>query len=76
MKYAQLLGEFLGYPDCCIQAFLKRDKKPTSFKLRGTGYIPCEECNKLDEKTLIERIQSKRKCPVPFPKARRIKDVL
>ena len=66
-------GLFLGYPRCCIKEFmniLEGDipKDLEERKLRGTGYVPCLECNKnYTEKELIDRIDSARRVDLIFP---------
>jgi len=66
-----MVGKYLGYPDCCIAEFLNilivGGIAPR--KLEGTGYVPCETCDKLLESELIERINSKRICKTRFPLA-------
>lgn len=42
-----LIGVGLGYPTCCIKAFvdLEHMLDPEKRKLTGTGFIPCARCN-------------------------------
>lgn len=42
-----LMGYGLGYPTCCIKAFLLLSHltDPTIRKLQGTRFIPCVHCN-------------------------------
>lgn len=42
-----LMGYGLGYPTCCIKAFLELSHMTdyTVRKLQGTGFIPCIHCN-------------------------------
>lgn len=65
---AYRLGRQLGYPDCCIYAFCTEDyvTRPTR-KFDGTGYVPCEECNKKTEGELFSEISKNRKCDTIFP---------
>lgn len=68
-------GRYFGYPDCCIAEFLQRvikhlngeKLKPLGRKLSGTGYIPCESCNKKTKAELIAVIAKNRKHSKPFP---------
>ena len=63
-----VFGKYYGYPDCCIAEFEslghigKRDRK-----LTGTGYMPCEKCNKKSVNTLKFIISINRICPISFP---------
>lgn len=69
-----VLGVMLGYPDCCIADFLNRitgnSVKITKRKLYGTGFVPCEHCNRTkSEKELINEINANRKIKQRFPNA-------
>ncbi len=75
------LGEYYGYPSCCIAEFLEfvlgvMMKKITvenpekhadrnNRKLNYSGYIPCCECNKKTEKELINVINANRHPELP-----------
>ena len=70
------LGAWLGYPRCCVEYFDERlyryivlGEFPSQVprKLDGTGYIPCDACNQLDEEVLRARINAARRCSIPFP---------
>jgi len=67
-------GKFLGYPDCCIEAF---GDVAIPFVLRPqltqmmtvNGFLPCVSCaEKLfnKETTYDELINPNRKCSIPF----------
>lgn len=68
-------GQYYGFPDCCIQFFLKnaheyywfRKVYPEGTKADGTGYIPCPECSKLPMKEMVDKINKERKSLTPFP---------
>ncbi len=63
-----IFGKWLGYPDCCIQDFIKL--KPLNMpkrKLNGSGYIPCTICNEKTEEALISAINGNRQCTIKFP---------
>ena len=62
------LGEYLGFPKCCIDEFIYVDTAPTR-KLNGTGYVPCALCNEKSEDELVSEISKNRKCEEPFPLA-------
>lgn len=66
------LGLYFGYPQCCIDEFVKGFIAGTGFKrkkrkLNGTGYVPCAACNKKSEKQLLKTIATNRKHAEPFP---------
>jgi len=64
----QSRGEFFGFPQCCIDDFLSRERAPNeSRKFCGTGYIPCPKCNELSEEEIVTNINKRRKCKEPFP---------
>lgn len=64
--YSIWLGRWLGYPECCIEAFLTQDEAPVT-AYEGTGYIPCVECRKKSMRKLLTEIAIRRKCDTPFP---------
>lgn len=40
------MGKYFGFPDCCVKNFCETDVRlPSPFD--GTGYVPCECCNKM-----------------------------
>lgn len=56
----RLMGEWFGYKECCIEAFVNRDRGDEKTYMPhdkngvwcGSGYIPCTECSKeLDKLT-------------------------
>jgi hypothetical protein len=65
---ARRIGNLCGYPDCCIDEFIKRDwdNRPKR-KFHGTGYVPCEACNEKSGLELIATINEKRTFNTPFP---------
>ena len=60
-----LQGKYFGYPNCCIEAFIK-DKQQQNSVFLGTGFLPCQKCNKQTPKVLIEKINTNRVCPSLF----------
>lgn len=58
-------GRYLGYPTCCIKAFMF-DLPPGVNAFTGTGFVPCCECVLLLPKLLVERINKARVHAVPF----------
>ena len=68
VERTERLGELLGYPKCCIDAFCKEDPltRPDR-KLHGSGYVPCCKCDNLSDGQLIDVINSNRKCDTKFP---------
>lgn len=51
-------GIALGYPTCCIKAFVNLEHMldPVPRKLVGTGYVPCPHCN--ETKTTMELVDT------------------
>lgn len=71
------LGRQLGYPECCIDFFAVRAvalhlgvmiQLPPTFKLAGTGFVPCPHCNATkSEDELRAEIAARRTVSEPFP---------
>lgn len=71
------LGRALGYPECCINFFAMRAISfelgtliplPETWKMVGTGYVPCPICNAAKtEEELVQGINERRTVEVPFP---------
>jgi hypothetical protein len=77
-KWRQL-GKRLGYPECCVEAFVERNMDidnwvpPSRIQLRignETGFIPCSYCawKVLSKQCNIEDLIKNRKERKPFPK--------
>lgn len=70
MKYF-ILGKKFGYPNCCIAEFSTyvltgTVRTRSERKLRGTGYIPCLECNnKYSNEELVDNINKSRDQTIP-----------
>lgn len=69
-----LYGLWLGYPPCCANGFNGTHTAMTytndgqSFKLAGTGFVPCLACNATyTEKELAAYIAKHRLARTPFP---------
>lgn len=65
-------GRYLGYPDCCINAFctLAHIGSPKR-KFHGTGFTPCLTCHETKtEAQILEEIDRNRLSPIPFPEYR------
>lgn len=71
-------GQRFGYPECCIQAFIERNKyndniiRPRRIQLRignRTGFIPCSYCTwkVLSGKCKLEDLLKDRKERRKFP---------
>jgi hypothetical protein len=71
------IGLEMGYPCCCIDAFLKdfcqetKERHPEG-PWMGTGYIPCPVCAEQAlaqgfEVFVQSHIQPRRVSPIPFP---------
>lgn len=60
-SYTRQLGTLLGFPPCCVQAFIEHKSARTPTPLFGSGYRPCEECSKREDfQPLIEEINQRR----------------
>lgn len=69
-------GKWYGYPPCCIDEMLHHYTKNTDKeygetnkhrKLIGTGFIPCNKCNKLKVSQIERKIAMNRLCSEAFP---------
>lgn len=64
-------GIMLGYPPCCIAAFLTvapgdRDYEiPAAYE--NTGFIPCKSCAQADPQHVLSFIAANRRWHEPFP---------
>lgn len=81
LDYYRLVGEFYGYPTCCIEAFTGLDGYPVFFIDRSEGvkkavhtmfnhgFIPCEKCAALinEGKATLGSLITNRICTHPFP---------
>lgn len=73
--YYHKVGEWLGYPNCCIDAFIERaiaDREiPLTAQQKAVhgsrGFIPCPVCAETVTEETIENLIKDRKCPTPFP---------
>lgn len=70
------LGNYFGYPDCCIEDFCKRPDASTITEVQravhnGNGFIPCPSCahKVLTGVTTIKKLidPEKRKAARPYP---------
>ena len=64
------LGEYYGYPKCCIDSFKRREKSEIQVNVgRTTGFIPCIVCaTKVYNKEItLEDLIKNRKCETVFP---------
>ena len=61
------LGEYYGYPDCCIRAFLTKQHGKNPFGEHG--FIPCAKCTAKIQRgeTTLENLIQNRECETPFP---------
>ena len=66
------LGNYFGYPECCIASFVKTVSTVTG-PWAGSGFVPCPVCAQFitSNENFIEfvkqRITPHRSCPQPFP---------
>lgn len=68
------IGEYFGYPKCCIDSYLGPDSalnRAARFEdvpFGETGFVPCHKCaTERTEEDILAEIASRRKCPTPFP---------
>jgi len=70
-----VVGEYLGYPECCIQEFINTmhlyhlqefDQGQSERPLHGTGYRPCTDCCEKPVKELLAAIEARRD-PTAYP---------
>lgn len=80
MDRYQILGQYFGYPQCCIDAFAKqmserkgwKDREPEVLKVIGPynhGFVPCVDCARkiLQGQATFESLIANRECSTPFP---------
>lgn len=65
-------GEYFGYPECCIQAFMTMNHMHSEdwrrYPLHGTGFVCCPTCaESKTEQQLMDEINARRDHPRPFP---------
>lgn len=70
--YGEDFGILMGYPKCCIHAFVYGDSPGKHRSFNGTGFIPCRDCDSLARamgtNAFVERhIAPNRKVSTPFP---------
>jgi len=66
------LGQYFGYPNCCIIDFCERGYTMTEEQEAvhsGTGFVPCPNCagKILRGEATLEGLLLDRQCPMPFP---------
>lgn len=74
------LGEYYGYPSCCIEAFspngevilwMERDRVviDATETFPGCGFLPCNACAKrvVKGELTLDQLIVNRKHPLPFP---------
>lgn len=74
-EYYRKVGEYLGYPKCCIEAFIEKSGIHPEFeKIRadvskGSGFLPCLKHAKMinSGKITLEALIHNRKAKEPFP---------
>ncbi len=74
-RHWRSMGEYYGYPTCCIEEFLQKnkviDRSVEQERVSGSGFVPCHAhaVAILERKIKIEDlILSSRKHPKPFRK--------
>jgi hypothetical protein len=64
--YWRNTGRLFGFPECCIEAFIK-EELPIWSPFDGTGFRPCESCLDKGYEEMVNKINSRRTFPKPFP---------
>lgn len=74
----RVVGQYLGYPECCIEAFIASNSvTPLQREAsQRTGFVPCVEHAALvigsaDPAARLAALVRDRKCAIPFPHARK-----
>jgi hypothetical protein len=65
--YYRNLGDYLGYPRCCVEAFISEAPPRRDSHFKGTGFVPCRRCELKLPEVLIDEIKKNRKHPEEFP---------
>lgn len=74
----RMLGEYFGYPKCCIDSFCDESKERTAYqkavKSLGYGFVPCEDCARLvvEGRVEVQDLIQNRICISEFPHAEKI----
>ncbi len=77
-RYTFEVGKHYGYPQCCIEWFIKEriEKHPMDMipltakqsQVHGNnGFIPCPTCAETVTKETLHTLIKGRKCSTPFP---------
>lgn len=64
--YWRNFGRYLGYAECCIDAFLREDFAHDG-PFDGTGFRPCRACHALPPEEVLAGIARRRQHHEPFP---------
>lgn len=85
MTRHKTLSKYFGYPECCVKSFLSdatgnyshnQFKKYPKHPARGTGYVPCKDCIEKSWNEVVKKINSKRICPVEYPRSVKFEDAI
>lgn len=75
-SFYRVWGKYYGFPSCCTESMIEFcDKNPEKGyawevkrrKFEGTGFIPCEKCEKKPSLLTKIKISKNRICPSKFP---------
>jgi hypothetical protein len=80
LKAKEITGVFFGYPNCCIDFFLKRSERLLSGDTKGwassltpaqdnftQGFIPCKKCAETVKPGKEGTLIKNRICSTPYP---------
>ena len=66
-----LLGKYYGYPDCCIDAFIRGDYHAEEYPVPdGLPFLPCKKCAGNPVAELLIGVKENRFCKAGFDKKR------
>ncbi len=68
--YFRKLGDYLGYPECCVEYFIETyERHPLigNHPLIGTGFMPCLCCGDKSAEEMTMTINRNRKWGEKFP---------
>lgn len=74
----RMLGEYFGYPKCCIESFCDESKERTIHQKAvvslGYGFVPCDSCAKkaVEGRVEVQDLIQNRICISEFPYAEKL----
>lgn len=71
----RMLGEYFGYPKCCIESFCDESKERTAYQKAVAnlkyGFVPCDDCARkvVEGRVEVQDLIQNRICNTEFPHA-------